>query len=319
MDKEQAKFILQSFRPDGADAGNPNFTGALKLATEDRELGEWLAEERAEDGAFAKALCSLPIPEVLRDEILAVLESDGARHEDENDALFIGALASVKVPDNLKEQIMNSMEVELSVNLEQSRIVKFPVFPMLGGLAAAAALVFSTYLVISSQESGSKDIVAQSSTGEVTNMLDSRSVQMEMGKVLQVSMDEIGFEYTPRPGEGLKQVSSWLSGNHHPMPVSIPQGLENAEIVGSKPVALTTGHKASLVTFRKADVGELHMIVLDAKTVEDLGRFDALDKVGMRRCEACPVSEFMITRWRDSSNAYMLLSKARSVQIQEIF
>ena len=55
MDKEQAKFILQSFRPDGADAQDPDFAEALALAAQDRELGDWLASERAQDAAFAAA------------------------------------------------------------------------------------------------------------------------------------------------------------------------------------------------------------------------------------------------------------------------
>ena len=87
MDKEQAKFILQSFRPDGADAQDVDFTEALHLATEDRELGEWLAQERAQDAEFAVALNDLAIPEKLRDEISAVLKFDGVRQEDADDAL----------------------------------------------------------------------------------------------------------------------------------------------------------------------------------------------------------------------------------------
>ena len=60
MDKEQARFILRSFRPDGADARDPDFTEALELAMEDRELGDWLANERAFDTAFSQALQTLP-------------------------------------------------------------------------------------------------------------------------------------------------------------------------------------------------------------------------------------------------------------------
>ena len=56
MDKEQAKFILQSFRPDGADASDADFAEALEFAARDRELGEWLASERAADAQFANAL-----------------------------------------------------------------------------------------------------------------------------------------------------------------------------------------------------------------------------------------------------------------------
>ena len=87
MDKEQAKFILQSFRPDGADAQDPDFADALAVAAEDRELGEWLAEERAQDASFAAALASVEIPEALRENILGVLRGeDRAEDYSEMDA-----------------------------------------------------------------------------------------------------------------------------------------------------------------------------------------------------------------------------------------
>jgi len=47
MDKEKAQFILTSFRANGKDSADADFQEALKLAVEDRELGEWLADERA--------------------------------------------------------------------------------------------------------------------------------------------------------------------------------------------------------------------------------------------------------------------------------
>ena len=56
MDKEQAKFVLRSFRPDGSDVNDKDFSDVVSLAMEDRELGEWLAEERAFDAAFGDAL-----------------------------------------------------------------------------------------------------------------------------------------------------------------------------------------------------------------------------------------------------------------------
>jgi len=59
MDKEEARFILRCFRPDGADAENPDFAEALAWAAKDRELGEWLARERARDADFASALSSV--------------------------------------------------------------------------------------------------------------------------------------------------------------------------------------------------------------------------------------------------------------------
>ena len=76
MDKEQARFILRSFRPDGADVDDKDFAEALALATENRELGEWLADERAFDAAFAKALSSVELPETLRQDILGCLAGE---------------------------------------------------------------------------------------------------------------------------------------------------------------------------------------------------------------------------------------------------
>ena len=322
MDKEQAKFILQSFRPDGADAQDPSFANALKLVAEDRELGEWLADRRAEDAAFAAALGVIQIPSALRDEILDILKFDGNRHEDEDDAIFIGALASVPVPENLREQIYSALEVELAGDQKSSKIIRFPFFSALGGVAAAATLGFSVYLAFSPQEEVNQVAEVDSpsySQNIVPVALNSMSAQMEMGMSLKKSIGNIDFGYKPKAGEGIEQVSTWLSGQHHPVPTSLPHGLENAPILGSKQVILTTGHKTSLVTFHKENMGEMHMVILDLESVEDLKNFETMDKVGLKSCKTCPVSEFLITRWRDSSNAYMLLSHAKPLEIKTIF
>ena len=49
---------------------------ALALATENRELGEWLAQERAFDATFANALSSVTLPETLREDILGCLAGE---------------------------------------------------------------------------------------------------------------------------------------------------------------------------------------------------------------------------------------------------
>ena len=48
MDREQARFILQSLRPDGTDVASADFEEALIVAAQDSVLGEWLAAEREE-------------------------------------------------------------------------------------------------------------------------------------------------------------------------------------------------------------------------------------------------------------------------------
>ncbi|MEW6159252.1 MAG: hypothetical protein AB1813_17640 [Verrucomicrobiota bacterium] len=71
MDNHEAKFILQSFRPQGQDANDPAFAEALKRTWEDPELARWFAEERSLDAAIAGKLKQVKAPDDLRTAILA--------------------------------------------------------------------------------------------------------------------------------------------------------------------------------------------------------------------------------------------------------
>ena len=88
---------------------------ALALAAQDRELGDWLARERARDAAFAAALNDIEIPTDLRDAIQHILTATenktGIAHE-ELDTSFISALSHITPPPGLREQILSAMEVE---------------------------------------------------------------------------------------------------------------------------------------------------------------------------------------------------------------
>ncbi len=113
MDKEEARFILRCFRPDGADAGNPDFAEALAWAAKDRDLGEWLAKERSKDADFADALNAVTIPPALREEILAGLaleRGDLSPRPDSFDCSLIGAMASILPPAGLRSEILAAME-----------------------------------------------------------------------------------------------------------------------------------------------------------------------------------------------------------------
>ena len=112
MDKEQARFILRSFRPDGADVKDRDFAAALAMAMENRELGAWLAGERTLDAAFAQALTSVALPETLRQDIsgcLADERGDFPQAEAARDAALSDALASVTLPSALRNQILAAM------------------------------------------------------------------------------------------------------------------------------------------------------------------------------------------------------------------
>jgi hypothetical protein len=71
MNNEEAKFILQGYRPDGADAGDATFCAALEQTKRDPVLGEWFARMQAFDGAVAAKLAQIRPPAELRAAILA--------------------------------------------------------------------------------------------------------------------------------------------------------------------------------------------------------------------------------------------------------
>ncbi|HVU18210.1 MAG TPA: hypothetical protein VHD32_14905 [Candidatus Didemnitutus sp.] len=76
MSPEDAKLILQAYRPDGSDAADAAFAEALKLAKEDPALARWFEAQQAFDRAVATKIVSIAPPPGLRTAILA-----GARTE----------------------------------------------------------------------------------------------------------------------------------------------------------------------------------------------------------------------------------------------
>lgn len=71
MDKQEAKLLLQSYRPDGRDASDPAFAEALALAGQDAELGRWLEGECELDKIIGQRLREFPVPSDLRQAVIA--------------------------------------------------------------------------------------------------------------------------------------------------------------------------------------------------------------------------------------------------------
>jgi hypothetical protein len=70
MTSKDASFLLGSFRPNGADSADPEFSHALAQAARDPALNQWFQDQRQFDSAIAASLQSLPIPADLRSRIL---------------------------------------------------------------------------------------------------------------------------------------------------------------------------------------------------------------------------------------------------------
>ncbi len=309
MDKGHAKFILQSFRADGADADNPDFSEALHMAAEDRELGLWLAEERAHDAFFVEALSAVSIPEGLRDEILSVMKYDGGVQEVNTDLdyLFMGAMADVSPPDGLREQILSVMEVErasreLSDDEKDSgKLVPFSM-PWLHYVAVAALLLLGFTFFFSGGMGGGDD-----------EQVDLAEFQMGSGEFLSASY-EIDVS-----SDSLSGVNTWLAGEGMPVADTVPEGLISCGVEGGCKLLLDNGIQGSMIYFKKKGAGDFYLMVLDVGSVKDAKRLSDITQVGLKHCKSCPVTQFNMMGWRDDTKAYLLLSKSDTKQLAELF
>lgn len=71
MTRDEARFILAAYRPNGGDASDPALAGALNQAGLDPALERWFERSRAFDSAVAGKLAAITPPPGLREAILA--------------------------------------------------------------------------------------------------------------------------------------------------------------------------------------------------------------------------------------------------------
>jgi hypothetical protein len=95
MTKEQAKQILQLYRPGTADAVDPTFANALELCEHDAELKEWLANHCAVYAALRSKFKRIPVPEGLKEQIIAERPIQHRTPVWQKSVLLAGALAVV--------------------------------------------------------------------------------------------------------------------------------------------------------------------------------------------------------------------------------
>ena len=330
MDNEQARFLLRSFRPDGADAGSKEFAEALKLAAESRELGEWLAQERAEDAAFAEALNDVPIPESLRDEIFAVLEYDGQQTDaDESlESLFMGGLHAITPPEGLREQILASMDVEQAARTEEvadNKVTDISTWRWLSVAAVAAAVAVAAFIAPSFGDVAGNDgdkiahHVQKDFSPNVTQpairQVAVRSATFEMAtKLTTLEMIDLKTDLSSK-----HDAMSYLKENKSPVPDRLPPGLENAELVGCRNMYLESGQPVSLLCFKKEGVGMVHLIALDTKNISDAQGLSSLQNISLKNCYGCSVTNFNIAHWNDGEITYMILTKAKKKDMVKLF
>lgn len=307
MDKQQAQFILQSFRPNGSDVVDSDFAEALRLATENSDLGEWLARERAEDAAFASALSSVEIPSVLREQIIDVMEKDQVQDIEDNDALdelFIDAMGEIQPPRGLRDEILTAMLVEQDLvatqSVTQARLNKVSRQKNLGSqlssvVAIAAALVIGVFLAYK--------LTPLASSPDA--LFKSHEVQHHAENLLNAS-----FEYDVKEDDP-ERIRAWLTNHQLPTPNTLPKGIQKLSCNGCKEITLPGAKKASMVCFSEQAGPNLYLIIVSNADIRDQG-LPAISEVSVNDCYHCKVTKCDVARWRDAQNTYILFKQTHS-------
>lgn len=299
MDKDQARFILRTFRPDGADAHDADFTAALELAARDRELGEWLARERAFDADFAQALSGIAIPADLRDDILAGLAASRAdlpQAESTFDATMIGALASISPPEKLRAEILVAMAISAA------RGKRPPLWKRAAIPIAAAAGIALAFLITRPTDA---DLTAAIPPAE--------------DNTLPVEFLEAGFIRTYESPlfsldtrrENHTELLENLRERKLPCPSLLPPGLRGVKSIGCRELVID-GKRGSLVCFDENEAGTVHLVI-----------FRREDICGDIPCKNHPLfashGDWAIARWSDETHVYLLLGITKVDRISSLF
>lgn len=296
MDKEQARFILRSFRPDGADVNDKDFAEALALAMENRELGEWLADERAFDAAFARALSSVKLPDTLRDDILGCLSGergDFPQAEDSRDAALIGALASIQPPPALREQILAAMDrTAIAARTGKPLWKRFAV-----PLAAAAGVALAVLLTRG----------------------DNPPNRLAAGGPLPVDVVQAGFIRTfesplfslDEQRENHQELIDSLKSRKLPCPGCLPPGLVNVKSIGCRELVID-GKSGSLICFDETVNGIVHLVIFR--------REDVCGELPEREHpEFAQKGHWAAARWEDDRHVFILIGATDLRKLATLF
>lgn len=297
MDKERAKFVLQSFRPDGADVGDLDFAEALTLATKDRELGEWLVKERAFDAEFAECLARVELPQGLRESVLLAMVQSGSDYpklDQDDDHLIVAGLAGIKVPTELRARILESMERTKIVEMQPTNWMRFAM-----PVAAAAGVVMAfVFLMDDPKDKNLAEVSQQRITVD--------AVQASFVGMYQTP----GFSLEKR-GTDQHELVSYLQGKKLPCGgMKFPKGLEGMKGLGCREI--TVGEKkGSLICFGEQD-GILHLIIFRRSDVD--GDLPTEDNPNISQS-----GEWSHACWANEKYAYTLISKSAGEELKELF
>lgn len=295
MDREQARFVLRSFRPDGADAGDPDFAEALKLALENRELGEWLASERAFDAGFAVALGSVDLPGDLREDIFACLAGERAdfpQAEDMNDAAWIGALASLQPPAFLRDRVIAAMERTENREVVRVSFLRRAAIP----LAAAAGIALAFFIT---------------RPADPTGLVKTGPVPIEAVQAGFIRTYESPLFSLDEKREDHRLLVRHLQERELPCGGCLPPGLQNIKGIGCRELVID-GKRGSLICFDEGENGVVHMVIF--RRVDVSGELPEKDHPILSQN-----GDWASAQWQDGENVFVAISHTQVQKLATLF
>lgn len=302
MDKERAKFVLRSFRPDGADVDDADFAEALRLATVDREVGEWLVRERAFDAEFAENLARVELPEGLRASVLLAMVQNGSEfpHVDlEEDKRMNGAMASIEVPSGLRSRILESMEQTAAMERRKTwnwRLVGVP-------LAAAAGIALAFMFLSNEQQT---ETSARNLVPTQKDRITLEEVQVGFVRTLEAPAFSLD-----KTDAGHSELVRHLINRGLPCgDMKFPPGLEHLAGLGCRELKLGD-KRGSLICF-EGDGETVHLVIFMRKDIE--GTLPDMEHPNLVQSE-----RWASASWGNEKYAYALMSAGSKDQLAQFF
>ena len=298
MDKERARFVLRSFRPDGADSQDVDFAEALNLATSDRELGEWLMRERAFDAEFAEALARVELPDGLREKVFLAMVQDGGgfpKADSAFDTAMISSISEISIPIGLRENVLEAME--WTANIEHGTFgwkrVGIP-------LAAAAGIALAFILV----DGGKQDTT-------IVKIPEPDRIAMDAMQAGFVRIHDSPLFSLDKETKDMPHLISYLREKGLPCGGGyLPPGLEGIKGLGCRELVID-GIRGSLICF-DTENGTVHLVIFR--------RADVVDELpGMDHPLIEQSGDWAKASWRKEKYAFSLMAMTDKDSLARFF
>lgn len=243
---------MRSFRPDGADSDDVDFAEALRVATNDRELGEWLMRERAFDAEFAEALARVELPDELREKVFLAMVTDGGGFpnvDSKLDAMMISSIAEIRIPESLRGRVMEVMEHTAKIERGSFGWKRFGI-----PLAAAAGIALAFVMVDGGESDGGV-------AGVRADTIGVEAVQAGFVRLYESPLFSLDQEKKDMPHllSYLREKGLPCGGGY------LPPGLVGVRGLGCRELVID-GKRGSLICF-DTETGTVHLVIFRCSDV----------------------------------------------------